>query len=127
MARFLAYTSPAAGHLFPLVPGLLALRDRGHDVRVLAPAEHLDAVRAAGVDAAELDPRVAAVEVRDYEAESDKDRLHKGVTDIMARGPFERADLERAIADYRPDVLLIDVNPYGAAVAAERSGLACAT
>ena len=24
MARILAYTSPAAGHLFPLVPGLLA-------------------------------------------------------------------------------------------------------
>jgi len=34
MARILAYTSPAAGHLFPLVPGLLALQERGHDVHL---------------------------------------------------------------------------------------------
>lgn len=31
MSTFLAYTSPAAGHLFPLVPGLLELQRRGHD------------------------------------------------------------------------------------------------
>jgi UDP:flavonoid glycosyltransferase YjiC (YdhE family) len=68
MARILAYTSPATGHVFPLVPGLLALRERGHEVLLLSPAEHVDDVRAAGVDAAPLDPRVAAVGVHDYEA-----------------------------------------------------------
>jgi UDP:flavonoid glycosyltransferase YjiC (YdhE family) len=67
MARILAYTSPATGHVFPLVPGLLALRERGHEVLLLSPAEHVDDVRAAGVDAAPLDPRVAAVGVHDYE------------------------------------------------------------
>ena len=33
------------------------------------------------------------------------------------------ADLDRAIEEVRPDVLLIDTNTYGAAVAAQRSGL----
>jgi MGT family glycosyltransferase len=45
----------------------------------------------------------------------------------MARGEFERADLQRAIAEFAPDVLLVDVNAYGAAVAAEASGLPWAT
>ena len=39
MARFLAYTSPATGHLFPLVPGLLELIERGHEVRLYGPAD----------------------------------------------------------------------------------------
>src|SRR5687767_6770792 len=32
MARVLAYTSPARGHLFPLTPILDELRERGHEV-----------------------------------------------------------------------------------------------
>ena len=30
MARYLAYTSPARGHLYPIVPTLRELRRRGH-------------------------------------------------------------------------------------------------
>ena len=30
MARILAYTPPALGHVFPLVPGLLEMQRRGH-------------------------------------------------------------------------------------------------
>jgi spore maturation protein CgeB len=37
MARYLAFTSPATGHLFPLVPGLLELQARGHRVEVWEP------------------------------------------------------------------------------------------
>src|SRR3954451_9912445 len=108
MARFLAYTSPAAGHLFPLVPGLLALADRGHDVRVLAPAGHLEDVRATGLDAEPLDPRIEALEVRDFEGANDADRLARALAGLMARGDLEREDLARAIGIFAPDVLLID-------------------
>src|SRR3954454_17053208 len=122
MATILAYTSPAAGHLFPLVPGLLELQARGHRVHLMAPAAHVDAVRAAGLDAQALDPQVEAIEVRDHEARG-KDRLHVGLTHLMARGEHERAALERGIAATGADALLIDTNAYGAAVAAEASGL----
>lgn len=37
------------------------------------------------------------------------------------RGPLERADLDRAIADLDPDVILVDTNSYGATVAAQRA------
>src|SRR4051794_12534027 len=122
MARFLAYTSPAAGHLFPLVPGLLALAERGHAVRVLGPAEHVDAVRAAGLEAQPLDPGIAAVEVHDYEAGGTAS-LRLALAGLMARGDLERADLARAIAGFRPDALLVDTNAYGALVGAEASAL----
>src|SRR3954469_11548167 len=106
MARFLAYTSPATGHLFPLVPGLLELIARGHEVRLYGPAEHLDAVRAAGIDARDLDPRIAAVEVRDFEAETGAGRLRRALSGLMARGELDRAGLEVAIAHFDPDLLL---------------------
>jgi MGT family glycosyltransferase len=127
MARILAYTSPATGHVFPLVPGLLALRERGHEVMLLSPAEHVAQLRAAGIDAAPLDPRIEAVPVADYEAKDGRERLHRGLHDLLARGEHERADLERAIISYSPDVLLIDTNAYGAAIGAEASGLPWAT
>jgi UDP:flavonoid glycosyltransferase YjiC (YdhE family) len=123
MATFLAYTSPAAGHLFPLMPGLLALRERGHDVHVRTDADLVDAVRAAGLQAEAVDPAILDVPIRDYEARRDTARLRRGLHDLIGRGPLEIADLRRAIEETRPDALIIDTNAYGAAVAAATSGL----
>jgi MGT family glycosyltransferase len=121
MARILAYTTPATGHVYPLVPGLLALRERGHDVRLVGSAEHVEELRAAGLDAVAVDPRTTKA-VTDYEVQG-RDRLHRGLEDLLGRGDDQRADLERWIATYRPDVLLIDTIAYGAAIGAEASGL----
>jgi UDP:flavonoid glycosyltransferase YjiC (YdhE family) len=128
MSTFLAYTSSAAGHLFPLVPGLLALQDRGHEVHVRTAAGLVDGARAAGlghVDA--LNPRILEIEVRDYEARSGKGRLVVGFEHLLGRGPAEADDLGRALDQTGADAVLVDVNAYGAAVAAQRSGLPWAT
>src|SRR3954462_15205530 len=128
MSTFLAYSSPAAGHLFPLVPGLLALQDRGHEVHVYTASELVDGARAAGLrHVAALDARISDVEVRDYEARSGKQRLVVGFEDLLGRGPAEAEDLRRAIAETQPGAVLVDVNAYGAAVAAQRTGLPWAT
>jgi MGT family glycosyltransferase len=124
MSTFLAYTSPAAGHLFPLVPGLLALQDRGHEVHVRTAAELVDGARAAGLRHVEaLDPRISDVEVRDYEARSGKERLVVGFENLLGRGPAEADDLRRAVAASEPDAVLVDSNAYGAAVAVQAAGL----
>ena len=52
----------------------------------------------------------------------DTDKLRKGIHQLLARGPLERADLERAIAEVDPDLIIIDTNSYGAAVAAQALG-----
>jgi UDP:flavonoid glycosyltransferase YjiC (YdhE family) len=123
MATFIGYTTPAAGHLFPTVPGLLALQARGHTVHLFAPDEHLDELRAVGLHARPLDPAIAAIEVRDYDGETPAERLSRGLTFVMERGEPQRSELERAIAELRPDALLVDSIAYGATVAAEASGL----
>ena len=126
MARILVYTTPAAGHLFPLVPGLLALQRRGHGVHLRVGERLLAVARDAGLDASAADPAIDAIEVKDYTAPRDIDKLRKGLHDMLARGPLEKADLERAIADHDPDLIVTDSNAYGAAVAAQSSGRAWA-
>src|SRR3954447_2587133 len=128
MSTFLAYSSPAAGHLFPLVPGLLALQDRGHEVHVYTASELVDGARAAGLrHVAALDARISDVEVRDYEARSGTQRLVVGFENLLGRGPAEAEDLRPALAETEPDAVLVDVNAYGAAVAVQRTGLPWAT
>jgi MGT family glycosyltransferase len=83
----------------------------------------VEAVRAAGLQAEPVDPAILDVPVADYEAKRDIDRLRRGIHDMIARGPLERADLLRAIEQTRPDALIVDINAYGAAVTAQASGL----
>jgi MGT family glycosyltransferase len=123
MSSFLAYTSPAAGHAFPLVPGLLALRSRGHSVQLRTAPQLAETIAAAGLDACPVDPGVAAIPVDDHLAKGGRQRLTKGFERLMSRGEREREDLARAIVEHRPDALLVDCIAYGAAVEAERSGL----
>ena len=42
---------------------------------------------------------------------------------FVARGQYDGPDLEQAVAEVRPDVLVVDINAWGALVAAEASGL----
>ena len=114
MTRFLVYLSPAVGHTLPLVPGLLELRRRGHDVHVRAIPSMVPVLEAAGLDAAPVTADVLSVPA-----------LEQG--DLIARGRFDGPDLVAAIAAYRPDVVLVDVNAYGAQAHAEASGLPWAT
>jgi len=127
MARILVSTPPAAGHVFPLIPGLLELQRRGHEVHVRVGEKLLAATRAAGLDASPADPRIADIEVNDFAPGKATDKLRKGIHELLARGPLERADMERAVAERDPDLLIVDTLVYGAAVAAEASGRRWAT
>ena len=62
MARFLAYTSPARGHLYPIVGTLLELRRRGHEVAVRTLASEVPRMRELGFDAAPIAAAIEAVE-----------------------------------------------------------------
>jgi len=123
MARILAYTSPAIGHVFALVPGLLELQRRGHSVHVRTLPAAIPHLASAGLEASPVDPRVLDVEVTDYRARSNKDRLVSGLSDVMQRAGYDGPDLDSAIAEHHPDLLVVDANAYGALTRAEVSGL----
>ncbi|HEY8584754.1 MAG TPA: nucleotide disphospho-sugar-binding domain-containing protein [Capillimicrobium sp.] len=127
MSTVLAYTSPAAGHAFPLVPGLLELQRRGHTVHLRTDPDLVRTIRAAGLHVQSVDPRIPAMKVADHASRSARERLQRGLNDLLARGDLERADLDRAVADVDPDVILVDCNAYGAAVAAQASDRPWAT
>ncbi|MDE8585783.1 glycosyltransferase [Arthrobacter sp. NQ4] len=127
MSTVLAYTSPAIGHLFPMVPLLEELKARGHDVHIRTLLRQVPQLTESGFHAGPVDGRILAIEATDYRATNAKAALASSVETFAARARFDAPDLQRAIAGIRPDLLLIDINAWGARILAEHSGLPWAT
>jgi MGT family glycosyltransferase len=123
MSKLLVYTSPARGHLYPLIPTLEELRLRGHDVAILTIASEVERMRALGFPAEPIAPAIEAREIDDWKATSPPAALLAACRTFVDRGRHEIDDLRRAIERERPDVLFTDVNCWGAAAAAETAGI----
>lgn len=122
MAQFLAYTSPARGHLYPAVAILLELRRRGHAVAVRTLAEEVPRMRALGLDADPIEPRIEGIAHDDWQVRGARRQLARTAATFAARAGLEVSDLRTAIAQTRPDAVLVDVNCWGAMAAAEAWG-----
>lgn len=123
MTRYLAYTSPARGHLYPIVPTLLELRDRGNEVHLRTLASELAALRALGLHAEPIAAEIEALPLPDSVASSPEEGLGKALATFAERAAHEVPDLQHAIADVAPDALLIDVTTVGATAVAEAGAL----
>jgi UDP:flavonoid glycosyltransferase YjiC (YdhE family) len=122
MSRVLAYTSPARGHLYPLMSILLQLRESGHDVAVRTLASEVPLVREQGLSAEPIDPRIEAIPLDDWHSRSATKALAASVRGSSSRAEFDAADLAAAIRAEEPDAVIVDVNSWGASAAAERWG-----
>lgn len=122
MARVLAYTSPARGHLFPLTPILKELAARGHEVVVRTLASQVELMRSCGFQAAPIDARIERIDLDDYGARTPLAAQKRALRTFCARAALDAGDLRAAIGQVDPDVLLVDVNCWGAMAAAEASG-----
>lgn len=127
MARILAYTSPARGHLFPLVPILDELRRRGHEIALRTLAPEVERMRTCGFDADSIARSIERIEPDDYLAKTPQGALKRALRTFARRAEQEVDDLQGAIAAVEPELLLVDVNTWGAQAVAERSGLPWAT
>lgn len=122
MARILAYTTPARGHLFPLVPILDDLRRRGHQIVLRTLASQVPLMRARGFDAAPISGQIEAIELDDWRARNPRAALLHAVRTFCARAEYDAPDLQRAIAETHPDAVLVDINSWGGLAAAEAWG-----
>lgn len=122
MARILAYTSPARGHLFPLTPILLELRRRGHEIALRTLASQVEQMRSLGFDAAPISEHIEAIEFDDWRARSPRRALEQSVRTFCARAEHDAPDLSQAIAEERPDAVIADIGSWGALAAAEAWG-----
>jgi MGT family glycosyltransferase len=120
--KILAYTSPARGHLYPIVPILDELARRGHAIAVRTLASQVGLMAERGFDAAPIAPAIEAIEHDDYLGRTPPGRLKRGMATFGARSIHEVGDLHEAIAERRPDALLIDCMTWGATAAAEAWG-----
>lgn len=122
MSRILAYTSPARGHLFPLTPILLELRDRGHDVSVRTLAAEVPMLRGLGIDAQPIAPAIEVIVHEDWRARTAQQGLSRSIQCFADRAPHDAADLRAAIDETSPDLVLVDINSWGAIATAELWG-----
>lgn len=122
MARILAYTSPSRGHLFPLTPILDELSGRGHQIALRTLASQVALMQTRGFDAGPIDERVEAIEHDDWKAGNPQAALRRAVRRFLDRAEHDGPDLRQAIADERPEALLVDINCWGGLAAAEAWG-----
>jgi MGT family glycosyltransferase len=123
MAKMLVFTSPARGHLYPIMGPATELARRGHEVHVVTLASEVELVRSQGLHAEALAPAIEAREMDDYNAKNPMQALALGLTAFGDRAPHDRVDLAYAIDRVDPDVLIVDTNSWGALATAEASGL----
>jgi MGT family glycosyltransferase len=123
MAVVLAYVDAVPGRLYPLVETLLELRRRGNRVAVRCGVDDVDRLRGLDLDARPLAPAIERFAADDWRARTPITALIRGLGQFGERARFQIPDLQGAIASERPDVLLIDEGAWGAAAAAEHSGL----
>ncbi len=121
--KVLAYTSPARGHLYPVVPITASLAARGHDAWICTLADELGHLAEIGVRGIRIDPVVENNQLVDWRKRPLPRSSVSVLRTLAERSSPEALDLAQAIIDLDPDVLLIDINCWGAAAVAEASGL----
>jgi MGT family glycosyltransferase len=131
MSRFLFVIVEGGGNVPPQLGIAQRLLARGHQVRVLGDRALEADVRQAGAEFVgwRTGPHQnmrdkSADPVRDWESNNPLGRL-KRVADQLLFGPAEKYahDVLEEIARFRPDALAVDFLVFGAAIAAEKSGL----
>ncbi len=127
MAKVLVYTTPARGHLYPITPTLDELRSRGHEVAVRTLASQVEALRARGFDAAPIASAIETIEHDDYHARTPQGAIKRAIRLFGRRAEHEVGDLQRAIADELPDLVLVDGQAWGGLATAEAWGGAWAS
>jgi MGT family glycosyltransferase len=122
----LAYTSPARGHLNPMMATLVELRRRGAEVHVRTLSNQVEMVRAAGLACEPLDPAIEALVHDDHEAKSQIEAGRRSFATFASRSPHDAPDFAAALETVRPNVSLVDVTCFGAKAVAEREDIAWA-
>ncbi len=120
--KVLAYTSPARGHLYPVVPIMAALAERGHHTSVVTLSDELGHLAQMGIEGSAIDPVVERNQLEDWRERSPRRAIVSVMKTLAERASRDAPDLARAVDHQDPDVLLVDVNCWGAATVAEASG-----
>ena len=119
MSTILAYGSPALGHLLPMSALLRELAARGHEIHLRTLESGVAEGNRLGFRTKAVNPRIEEIISTDWTARGVFGVLKMTLDVLCRRAEYEVDDLERAIAEVRPDALIIDANCWGAMSAAD--------
>jgi MGT family glycosyltransferase len=105
-----------------MVPILDELRRGGHEVHVMTLAAEVGQLVARGFTAQPIDERIEAIQHDDWQAKGARASLAASTAVFVARAPHDARDLRRAVDELDPDLLVVDINAWGAMAVAEGSG-----
>jgi len=103
------------------------LAGRGHQIHVRTLSGELAHLAAIGIDGSAIGHAVQDNQLVDWRQRSRPRAALSVLRTLAERACLEAPELTRAIREHDPDVVLVDVNCWGAATAAEASGRAWAT
>jgi MGT family glycosyltransferase len=122
MSTILAYTSPARGHLYPMMDVLGELEERGHRVVVQTLASEAEYLEREGIEHRPIAPDIEALELEDYKGSNPLGQMRIALETWLRRAPFEVEDLRASFEELDPDFVLIDANTFGGSAFAETAG-----
>jgi UDP:flavonoid glycosyltransferase YjiC (YdhE family) len=105
-----------------MVPILDELRRGGHEVHVMTLAAEVERLVAGGFAAQPIDERIEAIRHDDWQAKGARASLAASTAVFVARAPHDARDLRTAVDELDPDLLVVDINAWGAMAVAEGSG-----
>ncbi|GAB4343579.1 MAG: glycosyltransferase [Calditrichia bacterium] len=119
MKTVLIYTSPARGHLYPIMDIALELKTQGYRVVVQSLKAERPVVEAEGIEYLDISPAIEALPLEDYQESNPIRQIKSAFQTWAKRAAFEIEDLKESYRKIQPDFLMIDVNTWGAAAFAE--------
>lgn len=123
MAKILLYMAPTRGSLYPMVPVLQQLMDKGHQTYAIVPECEVSMINFQGISSRPISEAIECAEYNDYEEINHADSLQKALICRVNRGVLEAEDLAFWSSKITPDLLIVDAHSFGAAAWAEGSGI----
>jgi len=119
MNTILIYTSPARGHLYPIMDIAIGLKKEGYRVVVQTLSSEKKVVSSEGIEHIPISPKIEALVLEDYKGSNPISQIKKTFSCWLDRAPHEVRDLEVSYSEIAPDLLIVDANTWGAGAFAE--------
>lgn len=119
MKKILIYTSPARGHLYPMMDIAIELKNRGMEVIVQTLSGEKKHVEGENIQHLSISHEIESLTLEDYKENNPIAQFKSAFKSWLSRAPHEIEDLRKSYDEINPDLLIVDVNTWGAAAFAE--------
>ena len=122
MSTILIYTSPARGHIYPIMDIAIGLKTEGYRTVLQTLSSEQDNITNEGIEYRPISSEIEKLGLEDYKMNNPLKQIKSTFSRWLARAPHEVEDLKKSITEIKPDLLIVDANTWGAGAFAESQG-----